>query len=119
MGEAAGVDRSATGWSFSFSMDQHQVAKVHKRSDALSGNKDGVSARDGIGQDNEAPGQTHIPKRKWHLAFRFLFRRDPLNNPTRKKQALPEKSDAEPDAFHERQIGNIGTNTGKKFVHQY
>ena len=54
---------------------------------------------DGIGQHNEAAKQAHVPKGNGHLAFGFSFGGNPLDNPAREKQTLPEKPNAKPEAF--------------------
>ena len=73
---------------------------------------------DGIGQHNEAAKQAHVPKGNGHLACRFPFRRDPLNDPSREKQALPKKTDAKPHAFDKGQAGKIRADVRKKFAHR-
>ena len=49
-----GVGMSATGHSLPGFIYQHQISKIDKRSNALSGNKNWVSSMDGIGQYDEA-----------------------------------------------------------------
>ena len=82
---AVDAEMSVTVHSLSGLIYQHQVSKIDKHADALPSDKNRISAVDSIGQYNEAAEQTHIPKCYRHLAFGFSFRRNPLNDPTRKK----------------------------------
>ena len=79
--------------------NQHQVANIDDRPDALSGDEDGIFSIDRIGQRDEPADQAHIPKREWDLTRRLFFRGNPLDHPATEKQPLAEKSDGEPDGF--------------------
>ena len=54
--------------------DQHQIANIDDSSDALSGDEDGISSIDRIGQRDEPAYQAHVPKRDRDLTRRLFFR---------------------------------------------
>src|SRR5882762_5305382 len=79
--------------------DQHQVANIDDRSDALSCDEDRVFPIDRIGECNEPAYQAHVPKRDRDLTLRLFFRGNPLDHPSSEKQPLAKKSDGEPDSL--------------------
>lgn len=89
-----GVDRSVR---LICARDQHQVANIDDRSDALSCNENRICPIDCIGESDEPADQTHVPKGDRNLTLRLLFRGDPLDHPAAEKQSLAEKSDSQPD----------------------
>src|SRR5438270_847162 len=93
--------------------DQHQVANIDDRPDALSCDEDGISSIDRIGQRDESADQTHVPKRDRDLTLRLFFRGNPLDHPAAEKQSLAEKSDGEPDGFdaHDGTVMRDGRDT--------
>src|SRR5580765_5814876 len=79
--------------------DQHQLANIDDRSDALSCDEDRIFPIDRIGERDEPAYQAHVPKRDRDLTLRLPFRGNPLDHPSAEKHPLAEKSDAEPDGF--------------------
>src|ERR1041384_1821414 len=87
--------------------DQHQVANIDNRSNALSCDKNWIFSIDGIGEGDEPADKAHIPKRDRDLALRLFFRGNPLHHPAAEKQPLAQKSDGEPDMLN--RDGHHGT----------
>ena len=87
--------------------DQHQVANIDDRPDALSCDEDRISSIDRIGQRDEPADQTHVPERDRDLTLRLPFRGNPLDHPAAEKQPLAEKSDGELDGFCSAHDGDV------------
>src|SRR6476660_1609629 len=80
--------------------NQHQVANIDERPDALSCDEDRIFSIDRIGERDEPADQAHVPKRDRDLTLRLFFGGNPLDHPAAEKQTLPEKSDGKPDMFN-------------------
>src|SRR5262249_11713633 len=78
------------------SVNEHEVARVDQRTNALSRDKNRIPPIDRVGERNEPADQTHIPEHYRHPAFRPSFRCDPLDEPPAKKKPLAQEAYTQP-----------------------
>src|SRR5215213_6596440 len=70
--------------------NQHEIAHIDDRPDALSRNEHRIPTIDGIRERNHAADQAEIPKRDRDLTFGASLRGQPLNYPSAEEQPLSE-----------------------------
>ncbi len=83
-----------------------KVPKIDDGIKKISNDEDWIHLPDRIGQEDESPSQTEVPKRYRNDTLSLFLRRDPLDNEPHRKHELSKKAEEYPEVELKFRITN-------------